>query len=203
MGSAKTRRIFDAAIDVFSEFGFEKATMDEIASRAKVAKGTVYYHFKSKEELFVFLVHEGTDLLHEQVLSRIPVEAPAADRLAAVIREQLRFFRENRDFCIILLREAWGEDLRQREFRRMLVHYVHAIRDIVIAGMERGELVPCDPETAAWCVFGGVSNTALHHLFADRDFPLDTLAPDLENALLHGLVISANSSETPSPSGTV
>ncbi|WP_353963340.1 helix-turn-helix domain-containing protein [Tepidibacillus marianensis] len=44
--------MFDAAIDVFSEYGFEKAKMDLIAEKANVAKGTIYYHFKSKEEIF-------------------------------------------------------------------------------------------------------------------------------------------------------
>lgn len=188
MASARTRRIFQAAIDVFSEFGFEKATMDEIATRAQVAKGTVYYHFKSKEDLFVFLVEEGTELLREQVLSRIPTTLGAEQQLRAIIREQLNFFKENRDFCIIILREAWGEEKRQREFRRMLVHYVQAVRDIVAAGAETGELQVEQAETVAWSLFGAVSNTALHYLFTNPDFDLLSLAPQLEATLLSGLL---------------
>ncbi|MCY0875243.1 MAG: TetR/AcrR family transcriptional regulator [Firmicutes bacterium] len=191
MASSRTRRIFQAAIDVFSEYGFEKATMDEIAARAGVAKGTVYYHFKSKEDLFVFLVEEGTKLLHEQVLARIPADAKAEQRLRVVIRELLAFFRANRDFCIIILREAWGEEGRQREFRRMLVHFVHAIREIIDAGVASGELMVEAPDTVSWSIFGAVSNTALHYLFMDKEYDLLSLSPQLERSLIHGFVSPA------------
>ena len=107
MQESKTHAIFNAAVDVFSERGFEKATMDEIAAKAKVAKGTIYYHFKSKEDLFVFLVEEGTRLLGDSVLSKLPTEASAAEQLRVIVREQLAFFQEYRDFCIIILLKCW------------------------------------------------------------------------------------------------
>ncbi len=183
----KTRLIFDAAIDTFSERGFEKATMDEIAAKANVAKGTIYYHFKSKEELFVFLVEEGAQLLRERVLEKLPEEATPTERLRIVIREQLTFFKEYRDFCTIILREAWGEEQRQRQFRRMLVHYVHEIEAIVVDGVVKGEFFVADAQTAAWSIFGGLSIAALHHLFADPEFDLTSLSPGCESLFIGGL----------------
>ena len=48
----KTKRlIFYSAIKIFSDLGYRGATMDEIASNAGLAKGTLYYHFTSKEEI--------------------------------------------------------------------------------------------------------------------------------------------------------
>ncbi len=192
MASLKTRLIFQAAIDVFSLRGFEKATMDEIASRANVAKGTIYYHFKSKEELFLFLVVEGTELLKESVLSKVDDTDTPIDQIKTIIREQLNFFREYRDLCIILLREAWGDDSRQREFRRMLVHYVNAIQSIVQAGIQSGDFLPGDPQTGAWSIFGSISMAALHHLFTDPNMDLIILAPDLEQWVLRGFTPSPN-----------
>ena len=43
--------IFESAIKIFSESGYRGATMDDIAANASLAKGTLYYHFKSKEEI--------------------------------------------------------------------------------------------------------------------------------------------------------
>ena len=193
MQESKTHAIFNAAVDVFSERGFEKATMDEIAAKAKVAKGTIYYHFKSKEDLFVFLVEEGTRLLGDSVLSKLPTEASAAEQLRVIVREQLAFFQEYRDFCIIILREAWGEDTRQREFRRMLVHYVRSIQTIVEQGIASGEFMTNDPETAAWSIFGGISIRAIHHIFTGADDNLVDFSPALEQLVISGL---ANSSHT-------
>ncbi len=188
MASAKTQSIFKAAIDVFSERGFEKATMDEIAARAHVAKGTIYYHFKSKEELFSFLVQEGTKLLHESVLSKVNPRKTPTEQIETIIREQLRFFDHYRDFCVILLREAWGDDVRQREFRRMLVHYVHAIEQIMRAGIESEEFLYTKAETGAWSIFGSISMAALHHIFSEPDMDLLLLAPDLTRMILKGMV---------------
>ena len=44
------RLIFDSAIRIFSDCGYRGATMDDIASNAGLAQGTLYYHFTSKEE---------------------------------------------------------------------------------------------------------------------------------------------------------
>lgn len=191
----KTRLIFQAAIDVFSLRGFEKATMDEIASRANVAKGTIYYHFKSKEELFLFLVAEGTELLKESVLSKVDNTDTPIGQIQTIIRGQLQFFREYRDLCTILLREAWGDDSRQREFRRMLVHYVNSIQNIVQAGIQSGDFLPGDPQIGSWSIFGSISMAALHHLFTDPTMDLTILAPDLEQWILRGFTSSFNVSQ--------
>ena len=57
------RLIFDSAIRIFSDCGYRGATMDDIASNAGLAKGTLYYHFTSKEEIFNFIVEEGIQKL--------------------------------------------------------------------------------------------------------------------------------------------
>ncbi|HID32489.1 MAG TPA: TetR/AcrR family transcriptional regulator [bacterium (Candidatus Stahlbacteria)] len=49
-------QILDAASKVFMEVGYSRATVEKIAKRAKVAKGTVYLYFKNKEDLFISLL---------------------------------------------------------------------------------------------------------------------------------------------------
>lgn len=49
-------KIINVASKLFSRYGFYKTSMDEIAKIARKAKGSLYYHFKSKEELFTAVV---------------------------------------------------------------------------------------------------------------------------------------------------
>ncbi len=49
-------KILEVANKLFSRFGFHKTSMDEIAKIARKAKGSLYYHFASKEELFTEVV---------------------------------------------------------------------------------------------------------------------------------------------------
>ena len=57
------RKIFDTSLKLFSEKGFDATSIEEITAIVGVAKGTLYYHFKSKEEIFEFLVDEGVKLI--------------------------------------------------------------------------------------------------------------------------------------------
>ena len=52
-------RILDGALDVFKSKGLDGATMDEIASVAGFGKGTLYYYFESKEEVFSAILQQG------------------------------------------------------------------------------------------------------------------------------------------------
>jgi TetR/AcrR family transcriptional regulator len=180
---SKTDKIFQAAIDVFSEKGFDKATMDDIAAKAHVAKGTIYYHFKSKEELFHFLVQEGMDRLQETVQQKVTPDMSGKEKLSVAIREQLSFFSEYRDFCIILLQEAFGELERQKKFRRLLRNFTKQIESFILQGMEEGDIHAYDPEMAAWSIFGSLAIPALHVLLAGD--PLDV---ERINAQIHSFV---------------
>jgi AcrR family transcriptional regulator len=63
--------ILDAAIDLFIESGFETVSMDAIAQRAGVAKGTLYYHFKSKEGIVDAIVERfvvGAEAIFESIV---------------------------------------------------------------------------------------------------------------------------------------
>lgn len=56
MSSAHRDAILTAATETFARFGFKKTSIDDIARRAGIGKGTVYLHFESKEELFGAIV---------------------------------------------------------------------------------------------------------------------------------------------------
>ena len=57
------RKIFETSMKLFAEKGYDATSIEEITATVGVAKGTLYYHFSSKEEIFNFLVEEGIKLL--------------------------------------------------------------------------------------------------------------------------------------------
>lgn len=69
-------RILDAAYGLFWRAGFERASVDEIAARAKVTKRTLYYHFRSKDDLLAAVLEQSSALALER-LRRISGRLPA------------------------------------------------------------------------------------------------------------------------------
>ena len=59
----RSDQILESAYQVFQQVGYTAATMDQIAERAELAKGTLYIYFKSKEEVYFSLLINGLDIL--------------------------------------------------------------------------------------------------------------------------------------------
>lgn len=66
-GSAKRLQILAGARDAFTEHGFERATVDDIAARAGVSKATVYNHFQDKRALFIAAFDDAADRLRGEL----------------------------------------------------------------------------------------------------------------------------------------
>ena len=57
-----------AAVTEFAEKGFDGASMEAVALKAGVAKGTVFYHFKTKSDLFGEIIMEGRKILEQEII---------------------------------------------------------------------------------------------------------------------------------------
>ncbi len=87
--------ILQAARDVFFGEGFSRATIDDVATRAEVSKGTIYLYFESKGAILAHLVLEGLDILSKQLKAAYaaPQELPADERLRRLAHAYLKFSR--------------------------------------------------------------------------------------------------------------
>jgi AcrR family transcriptional regulator len=81
MAKDKTRSaIMEVAAKLFGKYGFHKTSMDEIAKIARKAKGSLYYHFKNKEELFTAVVDAELENLKALLLLIVNDDTLAADQ---------------------------------------------------------------------------------------------------------------------------
>jgi len=78
--------ILQAAEDVFVEKGYYNASMDEIAARVGIAKGTLYLHFACKEDMVAALLKRKLQAFKEKIESLVNEEGTARDKLAAILR---------------------------------------------------------------------------------------------------------------------
>ena len=154
-GERTLRRILDAALEEFGEKGFAEGSIVGITSRARVALGTFYTYFDSKEAVFQALVRG----LSEQIKVCVaPALEAATGSLDAERRALIAFleFVETHKQVYRLVDEA--ETVDPEGFRR---HYQVTAERIVArlaAGVERGELrrdpSPIGTEAIAWAVMG-------------------------------------------------
>jgi AcrR family transcriptional regulator len=78
--------ILQAAEDIFIEKGYYNASMDEIAARVGIAKGTLYLHFACKEDMVATLLKRKLQAFKDKIESTINEEGTARDKLLAILR---------------------------------------------------------------------------------------------------------------------
>jgi AcrR family transcriptional regulator len=100
------RKIYEAAMEMFREKGFEQTTMRDIAAKAGVALGGAYYYFSSKEAIVLNFYQEMQEGSHEEIMASIAVEKKLKDRLRCVLEKRFALLAPNRKFCDALFRHA-------------------------------------------------------------------------------------------------
>lgn len=186
----KTKRsIFEAAIKVFSESGFNGAAVDDIAVAAGVAKGTLYYHFKSKEEIFKYIITEGMELIKEQLHEEASKEDNSLLKLKSLCRHQLRMVYEKKDFFKVVMSQLWGKEIRQSELREAINSYIKTIEAYLKEAMEAGTIKKGEPYFMAYMFFGALCSSAIYELINKDEANIDEVTDSLMQYILYGIQV--------------
>jgi len=168
-------RLFTAAVDLFGERGYAGATIDDIVERAGIAKGTVYYHFRSKSELVSALLDDGLRRLAASFRSEIEGAQGGAAALRALVHAELAYIERYQAFAKLVMSEMWHADRDWRDSLRTLrEEYVEVFASVLRGGIAEGVFrADLDAQTTASTLFGMIATAALDWLAFDREAALD------------------------------
>ena len=136
-------------MNLFAKKGYEATSIEEITSVVGVAKGTLYYHFSSKEEIFYFLIEEGMKLLKNSIDIKTSKLENSLDKLKAIILIQIKIIVKYENFISILLSQIWGQEPRNIKCREYVFEYINMIENIIKEGMKKEELIAGDSSVIA------------------------------------------------------
>ena len=116
-------RILQSALDEFSEKGFHATTIDSIAERAGMAKGTVYRYFKTKESLFNALKEDTISEFVELARQDLSRENDVLRIIESVIRIYLSFFEKNSAFFKVIVQEHkdFGREFSEKFINELIL----------------------------------------------------------------------------------
>jgi AcrR family transcriptional regulator len=175
------QRLFEAAVQLIAEQGFSATTVDDIAERAGVAKGTVYYNFPSKTALFEDLLRHGVGVLTADFRAAVAGKPPGA-AVSALVRAQLEYIRRYRSFAQLLLSEMWRTNREWQQTLKLLrEEAIGVIADVLQAGVDSGEFAAdLDVRLSSSALFGVGLVVSLDWLMFQPDRDID----DVESALM-------------------
>lgn len=142
----KRKILLQAASDVLMEYGANKTTLDDIARRAGMAKTSLYYYFKDKNEIIGAIIQGYMEQLLEVMTEAASKKETAEDKMYALIEARYRFIavkaRRASKETIQEFRALEGVFEAEKEF--YLRAHQELVRGILEYGIDRGEIKPLD-----------------------------------------------------------
>ena len=172
---ATRQRILDVSMKLFADYGFKHTSINRIAGACEIAKGTVYHHFKSKDEILLAILKDYIERMVAEI-NQIPETDDAAEILRERVKNIIRMVKENpeayRLFTTVIQQihthpavlpylDNWKEV--------MLVDYIDLFRQMNFE----------DPEHELMYFDAVLDGAIFKYLLLGEEYPLDQIVEEL------------------------
>lgn len=145
-------QILDAATDVFAEKGFNDTRMDDIVQKSGLSKGTLYWYFKSKDEIILSIFERIFSREFQELEKRVESEGTATehllhytDRVVEDVSRMLRLMPLAYEFMSWAFRRKFVQDA----FKLYINKYMNILIPVIQQGIDTGEFRDIDSHSAA------------------------------------------------------
>lgn len=146
------------AVALFNERGYDGTSMDDLARRLGVTKAAIYHHVSGKEELLRLAVNRALDGWSAAAGRAAALDAPAIERLEALVRGTVAVLEAELP-CVTLLLRVRGNTATERDALARRREFDRLVADLVKEAERDGDIRPdVDPAVTARLLFGMVNS---------------------------------------------
>jgi len=165
-------RILDAALNIFSNKGYYGTAVDEIVEEANTSKGSMYFHFPNKEQLFLALVDQFANVLERNVTTAIEQSPKGMERVKIAVENVLNTFGKYRRPAKILLVQAVGlGSVFEKKRMEVTDRFAELIQTYLDEAIEIGDIEPVDTEVIAHAWMGAIYNVVIKWVYTGEPTP--------------------------------
>ncbi len=180
-----------AAEQIFARNGFHLTTMDEVAEACGWSKGTLYIHFKNKEDLFFSVISEKLEKFAQALTGALARCHNLEQTIAALVDAQFQFFFENKDFFQLVLAEQ-GKVMQESStgMRESLIRQQrqHVRMTSQALGKHLSPHSIISPATLARSILGTINIHTLTWLLEPESIDAEALKLEIIHLFLNGVV---------------
>lgn len=185
---ARKEKILDAALECFSTKGYSASTVDDIVKYSELSKGSVYNYFKSKEEIFLSLLHQRSNAVLENLKANLARIDSPVEKLKYWIRTDLPYDINKRKFMHVHI-ESWLYASDAPHIKEILKKNFDALfqlaEEIISEGQEAGEVKKDIDSNAAAAMFWSLHDGIwLHASIGYDEEKIEARIVEMEKAML-------------------
>lgn len=157
--SSVRKRLMDAAILLFTTRGYAATSVREIVEMAGVTKPALYYHFQSKEGIYLAIIEDLERIADEGIAASRAVSGTAQEKLRDFLLAIFRLFETKRKEVRMMNAVFWGPAQGAPPFDFEVFHQKlrNVIAELVADGIAAGDLRAADPEDMTLALMGVLS----------------------------------------------
>ncbi len=167
------QKIKKAALKEFAHYGLEGARVDRIAQKAKINKAMIYYHFKSKEDLYESILTEFYREIVPGVTADLPKDKGPDVQLEAIVTFFIDFIGGvDQDLIRMMLRElsSGGKYFKKLMLPNVIIPMMGVVQELFTAGMKQGTFKKIVPHLTFIQMLGSIVFTnAIRITLSDTD----------------------------------
>lgn len=183
-------QLIQAARQVFAKFGYKKTSLDDIAKASRRGKSTIYYYFKSKDEIFKAVIDLESEIRAREIEKEISKKKDSREKLKVYIYFRMRSLKNAVNYY-----DAIKNDLLDQLFfvdRLRTEHFeaeINLVKKMLLDGIEKKDFTIQNPELTAKTIV-----TALHGFEVPliqknlSDEELNKSVDEMLNILFYGIV---------------
>ena len=134
----KKKRIIEIAEQLFAQYGFLKTTMEDIAKKVHMGKSSVYYYFKSKDDIFAEVIRKDTRIFQQKLNDAVNDANTPEDKIRAYVIARMTHLKDLSKFYSTLTDEYLDHYLFVEEVRKDFYEYENTvIKKLLEEGIEQ------------------------------------------------------------------
>src|SRR5574342_123030 len=188
--SEETRtKIMESAIKLFSNQGYNKASVDDICTEAGISKGAFYHHFESKQELFLALLDGWLQTIDNAIEASKDKTAPET---FTQMTEAFPYIFETAGEGLPMFLEFWLQASRDKKVWEASIapyrRYHKYFTSLIKKGVDEGSFVEVNPELASRMIVSTAMGLLLQSLLDPKGAKWEKVARDSTNMLVNSLL---------------
>jgi AcrR family transcriptional regulator len=188
--SQRRDEIMAAAKKVFARKGFHATTIADIAKKAGLAYGSVYWYFDSKDELFHALMAVEEEALRSHVAAAVGARQDGDGEVPfrTAVQATFEFFEADKATVKLLFRDAYAlGDRFEKHLGGIYERFVDDIENVIAVAQQRGEVVAAPPRMVAYTLAALVGQLAHRRLSTDDGVTAAEVADFVVTLTFNGL----------------
>ncbi|MEW5785164.1 MAG: TetR/AcrR family transcriptional regulator [Bacillota bacterium] len=187
---SKLQELLDSSLKIFAQFGYKKATLEEIAGTLNMTKSALYVYVQNKRDLYEKTVAVALTRWQERVKEAVDQETEPAAKFTVLSLKAFQYLSENSDLRKVLIQDPDIFPMFPREdpYSAINDRSRKMLQEILEAGIEKDQFRRVDVQSITWLLFSIYKMFIIDSYIISEKDSTGQLFQEAVDLVMHGLL---------------